>query len=71
MKALKRVMAAEYSRDLSCKVYEGEKRISELGFRVGGIAGYGLRRMLCAEDGTPKQLLKFGERKNVLTILAL
>lgn len=67
MKALKRVMAAEYSRDLSCKVYEGEKRISELGFRVGGIAGYGLRRMLCAEDGTPKQLLKFGERKNVLT----
>jgi DNA invertase Pin-like site-specific DNA recombinase len=67
MKALKRVMAAEYSRDLSCKVYAGSKRISELGFRSGGIAGYGLRRMLCAEDGTPKQLLKGGELKNVMT----
>jgi DNA invertase Pin-like site-specific DNA recombinase len=67
MKALKRVMAAEYSRDLSCKVYEGTKWISEMGFRAGGPAGYGLRRMLCAEDGTPKQLLKFGERKNVMT----
>jgi DNA invertase Pin-like site-specific DNA recombinase len=67
MKALKRVMAAEYSRDLSCKVYEGTKRISEMGFRAGGPAGYGLRRMLCAEDGTPKQILNFGERKNVMT----
>src|ERR1035441_4476259 len=37
MKALKRAMAAEYSRELSSKVFEGEKRISRLGFWVGSI----------------------------------
>jgi DNA invertase Pin-like site-specific DNA recombinase len=67
MKALKRVMAAEYSRDLSCKVFEGEKRINELGFRTGGTAGYGLRRMLCAPDGSHKQILSVGQRKSILT----
>jgi DNA invertase Pin-like site-specific DNA recombinase len=67
MKALKRVMAAEYSRDLSEKVFLGAKRISELGFRNGAPAGYGLRRVLCSSDGTPKQLLEDGERKNLLT----
>ena len=67
MKALKRVMAAEYSRDLSGKVFEGEKRINELGFRTGGTAGYGLRRMLCAADGSSKQILNEGQRKSILT----
>jgi DNA invertase Pin-like site-specific DNA recombinase len=67
MKALKRVMAAEYSRDLSCKVFEGSKRLNEMGFRTGGLAGYGLRRMLYDGEGNPKQLLKFGEHKSVVT----
>jgi DNA invertase Pin-like site-specific DNA recombinase len=67
MKALKRVMAAEYSRDLSEKVFQGEKRINELGYRTGGKAGYGLRRMLCSLDGTPKQLLQQGEHKSIIT----
>src|SRR5579863_2155392 len=67
MKALKRVMAAEYSRDLSDKVFLGMKRISELGFRNGAPAGYAFRRVLCSSDGAPKQVLKDGERKNLLT----
>jgi DNA invertase Pin-like site-specific DNA recombinase len=66
MKALKRVMAAEYSRELSEKTFLGEKRNSELGFRNGSPPGYGLRRQLCSSDGTPKQLLGIGERKNLL-----
>jgi DNA invertase Pin-like site-specific DNA recombinase len=66
MKALKRVMAAEYSRELSEKTFLGEKRNSELGFRNGSHPGYGLRRQLCSSDGTPKQLLGIGERKNLL-----
>lgn len=65
MKALKRAMAAEYSRELSSKVFEGEKRISRLGFWVGSIPGYGLRRMLCSSDSTHKQIMKFHERKNL------
>lgn len=36
LKALKRSMAAEFSRELGVKVYEGKKRLVHLGFRVGG-----------------------------------
>lgn len=67
MKALKRVMAAEYSRDLSYKVFQGAQRINQLGFRTGGPAGYGLRKMLCSIDGKHKQLLGPAERKSIMT----
>ena len=67
LKALKRTMAAEYSRELGVKVYAGKKRLVQLGFRVGGQAGYGLRRLLLSADGKWKQLLKDGERKSILT----
>ena len=40
MKALKRVMAGEYSRELGVKVIAGQKRLAELGFKQGGIPGY-------------------------------
>ena len=36
VKNLKRVMAAEYSRELSTKVHAGQSRIVRLGFRHGG-----------------------------------
>jgi DNA invertase Pin-like site-specific DNA recombinase len=65
MKALKRVMAAEYSRELSTKVHEGSKRIAESGFRTGGEPGYGLRRMLVSYNREPKYLLAKGERKSL------
>ena len=45
IKAVKRSMAAEYARELSNKVFAGQCRLIELGFRQGGMAGYGLRRM--------------------------
>src|SRR5215467_10046125 len=67
MKSLKRAMAGEYSRELGMKVYTGQKTLAKLGFRQGGFAGYGLRRMLLSADGTPKQLLKYGERKCIAT----
>jgi len=41
MKALKRTMAAEYSRELSVKVFAGQRKIVAQGFRGGGVAGYG------------------------------
>src|SRR5258706_9034587 len=67
MKALKRTMAAEYSRELSVKCYAGQKRIAGLGYKNGGIAGYGMRRMLVSPGGKPKQVLESGERKNLTT----
>jgi len=60
-------MAAEYSRELSVKVLAGQRRIAQLGFKQGGVPGYGLRRMLVASDGTFKQLLANGERKSIAT----
>src|SRR5437016_4704777 len=67
MKALKRVMAGEYSRELSEKVFAGKKTIAQLGFRSGGTAGYGLRRLLISPEGKPKQILQPGERKCLVT----
>ena len=67
MKGLKRVMAAEYSRDLSVKVFQGQSRLARMGFRVGGSAGYGLRRVLLDKDRKPKTVLRLGERKSLTT----
>src|SRR5579863_824450 len=67
MKALKRTMAGEYSRELSKKVFDGQKRIAKLGFKQGGRPGYGLRRMLVSRDRSPKQQLVGRERKSLAT----
>ena len=67
MKALKRTMAGEYSRELSGKVFEGHKRLAQLGFKQGGVPGYGLRRLLVSAERIPKQILQNGERKSIAT----
>ncbi len=67
MKALKRTMAGEYSRELGNRVLAGQTRLARLGFKQGGRPGYGLRRFLISADGTPKQELAAGERKSVTT----
>jgi len=67
MKALKRTMAGEYSRELGVKVLAGQKRLALLGFKQGGMPGYGLRRMLISSDGRPKQELAANERKSIAT----
>jgi DNA invertase Pin-like site-specific DNA recombinase len=67
LKTVKRVMAGEYSRELSVKVFAGQCRLVEKGFRQGGMAGYGLRRLLIDENGEPKNELALGERKSLHT----
>ncbi|MBZ0212003.1 MAG: recombinase family protein [Hyphomicrobium sp.] len=66
-KVVKRALAAEYSRELSTKVYAGKRRLVELGFRQGGCPGYGLRRCLIDASGERKGLLARGECKSVAT----
>jgi len=66
-KSVKRAMAGEYSRELSNKVFKGQCRLIELGYRQGGPAGYGLRRMLINQDGQAKIELKKGEQKSLQT----
>lgn len=65
MKMIKRAIASEYSRDLSARVYQGQRRIAELGFWTGGEPGYGLRRMAVTRSGEPIGLLASGERKSL------
>jgi DNA invertase Pin-like site-specific DNA recombinase len=67
IKSMKRVMAAEYSRELSVKVFAGQCRLIQLGFRQGGLAGYGLRRQLIDEHRTPKGELGRGQYKSLQT----
>jgi len=67
MKALKRIMAGEYSRELGNKVLDGQKNLARLGFKQGGAPGYGLRRMLVSADRQPKLILTAGMRKSITT----
>jgi len=67
LKTIKRTMAAEFSRELSVKSFAGKCRLVERGFRQGGAAGFGLRRLLVDQDGKPKFLLRRGEQKSLLT----
>lgn len=67
IKNIKRVMAAEYSRELSSKVHAGSCRIASLGYRVGGPTTFGLHRELVDENERSKGKLKKGEMKALKT----
>jgi DNA invertase Pin-like site-specific DNA recombinase len=67
VKGVKRAMAGEYSRELSSKVFQGACRLIQMGYKQGGAAGYGLRRMLIDQAGQHKGILKIGEHKSLQT----
>ena len=67
VKAIKRAMAGEYSRELSAKVFAGQSRLFKLGYRQGASAAYGFRRLLIDERGIAKQVLAPGELKSIQT----
>jgi DNA invertase Pin-like site-specific DNA recombinase len=67
LKMVKRTMAAEYLRELSAKVHVGQCRLVANGFKHGGAAGFGLRRLLLDSEGKPKMVLRDGERKSLTT----
>ncbi|MFZ4779176.1 MAG: recombinase family protein [Terrimicrobiaceae bacterium] len=67
VKGVKRAMAGEYSRELSSKVFQGACRLIQLGYKQGGTAGFGLRRMLVDQSGAHKGILKIGEHKSLQT----
>lgn len=67
VKGVKRAMAGEYSRELSAKVFAGQCRLIEMGFRQGGQAGYGLRRLLVDQAGVAKGQLGRGDHKSLQT----
>ena len=67
VKTVKRAMAGEYSRELSVKVFAGQANLIRLGFRQGGAAGFGLRRVLVDQAGNRKGELARREHKSIAT----
>jgi len=63
LKALKRMMAGEYSRELGVKTIAGQRRLAAMGFRQGGVAPFGLQNQVVDQHGNPKRVLSRGERK--------
>jgi DNA invertase Pin-like site-specific DNA recombinase len=67
VKNIKRVMAAEFSRELSVKVHAAASRMARLGFKMGGQVGYGLERFAVDENSHQKGILRPGEYKYLRT----
>lgn len=63
IKSIKRVMAAEFSRELSGRVVAAKTIVAQQGYRVGGHPGLGLRRMRVDRAGNPKGIIQPGEKK--------
>jgi DNA invertase Pin-like site-specific DNA recombinase len=66
LKALKRVMAGEYSRELSVKTRRGQLNLLRKGFHVGGPAPFGMRRVVVDDAGNETPLTR-GQWKAVIS----
>ncbi|WP_081836140.1 recombinase family protein [Brevundimonas sp. EAKA] len=64
VKHLKRVMAGEYSRELSGRVKTAQRRAFLAGNVRGGVPAYGTRRQAFSVSGEPGAVLAPGERKS-------
>ena len=53
-KNFKRAIAGEFSRELSEKVFQGATRMIQMGYKQGGKATIGLRRLLVDQNDQPK-----------------
>ncbi|MFO0821520.1 MAG: recombinase family protein [Pirellulales bacterium] len=60
-----RFRAAQYSRELSDKVWRGCMKITEQGYWAGGSPPYGTRRLLLDEKRDPLHPLEPGQRKGI------
>ncbi|MFO0915214.1 MAG: recombinase family protein [Pirellulales bacterium] len=60
-----RFRAAQYSRELSDKVWRGCVKIVEQGYWAGGSPAYGLHRLLLDEKREPLHPLEPGQRKGI------
>lgn len=59
--------ASTHSKNLSQKVFLGQINLIKKGFHQGGLAGYGLRRMLVDENLNHKGILSHKEWKSIQT----
>jgi len=64
VRTLKRAMAAEYSLNVSGKVFTSHCRLARSGFKLGGSAGYVRRRLPLYSEIGPKLILGTRERES-------
>lgn len=67
VKHMKRVMAAEYSRELSVKIARAQRHQAGLGFKQGGDPPLGMRRQVIDQSGQLRMILLRGQRKALMT----
>ncbi|MBA2960537.1 MULTISPECIES: recombinase family protein [Ramlibacter] len=67
LKSMRRVMAAEYSRDIAFKARAGQQRVVSMGFQMGPLPALGYRRCSVSADGSRRVMLQHGQRKLALT----
>jgi len=60
-----RFRAAQYSKELSDKVWRGCMKIAEQGYWAGGAPPYGFQRLLLDESREPLHVLEPGQRKGI------
>ena len=63
--SIQRYNAADYSRQLSDKVFYGSVKVSEQGYSAGGTAIYGMTRLLLDVNKKPVRILNVGEQKQI------
>ena len=66
LKGIKRILAAEYSRDLSKRIYLAQARYTTLGFLANGACPFGFRLASVNADGVILDVRGPGERKRSL-----
>ena len=67
IKAVKRAMAAEYSRELGVKVVEGQRNLARRGFDLGGGPPFGLKHVIVDMSKKPVDKVLRGTRKAFTT----
>jgi DNA invertase Pin-like site-specific DNA recombinase len=67
IKAVKRAMAAEYSRELGVKVVDGQRNLARRGFDLGGGPPYGLKHVIVDKSKKPVDKVLRGTRKAFTT----
>jgi DNA invertase Pin-like site-specific DNA recombinase len=63
VKAVKRSMAGEFSRDLGEKCHRGHCRLASLGYHQGAPAAYALRRVMLDETRNTRRVMQRGQAK--------
>lgn len=63
--SIERYRSAQYSRELSGKVWKGQQKITSQGFWGGGMPPYAMKRLLLDEQRNPVRALEAGEHKAI------